>query len=227
MAENMAPNVRYYLQDDFEKEIEQIAGASEILDMKVYPELVYASTLRPGDSFSHYSLPLYVAVRLFKPEIVIETGTQNGGSAQAILCGLRDNQYGKLYSIDSGPASNDRSHFLTVGQPGERITPELKDRWELTLGFTQDKLPNLLERLGRVDLFFHDSDHSKPVVEFEFKEILRYCAKGSVVGLHDHLGQWDWRTILQGFKQLCGADRPEVHRKDGAYHNVIRMWEKM
>lgn len=188
--------------------------------------MAYAEFLRPGDSFSFYSLPLYVICRISKPNIVIETGTQNGGSTQAILCALRDNEKGTLHSIDSGDQSTDGTHISTFGEPGQDITKDLKKRWNFHLGYTYDVLPIILPQLKKVDLFFHDSDHSKECVEFEFREIIQYCAKGSFVGLHDHYGQWDYTNILKEFSFVIGYHRPAVHYKDGRYHNVLRLWRK-
>jgi predicted O-methyltransferase YrrM len=43
---------------------------------------------------------LYVLVRIFKPEVVVETGVANGVSSSFILKALDQNSRGKLYSID-------------------------------------------------------------------------------------------------------------------------------
>ena len=42
----------------------------------------------------------------------------------------------------------------------DAIPPELKQRWTLILGRSQEELPPLLERLGTIDSFMHDSEHS-------------------------------------------------------------------
>lgn len=201
------------------------SSIDEILNENITNELIHSSNLRQGDSFKFYSLPLYVICRLIKPEIVIETGTQNGASAQAILCALEKNNFGRLYSIDSWEKSTDDTHVLTIGKPGEKITHSLKQRWNLNIGFSYDILPNLLKELGKVDLFFHDSDHSKKCVEFEFNEIIKFSNEKSLIGLHDHYDQWDHTNILKNFRQIIGSKHPNVHQAYGQYHNVLRLWK--
>jgi hypothetical protein len=219
--------IRSELQSDFIGEISKWPGSLEILEEEIKADLLKSKELRPGDSFSFYSLPLYVVCRVTKPKNVIETGTQNGGSAQAILSALQVNNIGNLYSIDSGDTSTDKSHSLTMGTPGHLISSHLKSKWLLKIGFSYDVLPDMLKHMGTVDLFFHDSDHSKECVEFEFKEVVKYCTKGSLVGLHDHYGQWDHPRILDGFRQVIGIKRPPVHFEGGKHHNVLRLWEKI
>ena len=202
-------------------------GASAVLCEPIGPALMHAQALRPGHAFENYVLPLYVVTRCAGPKIAVETGTQNGGSAQAMLAGLDRNQHGKLWSFDSGSKSTDGTHTLTKGLPGENISAWLKRKWNLTHGFTYDTLTSVLDMLESVDLFFHDSDHSKECVEFEFTEIVKYCKPGSYVGMHDFYGQWDHERILEGFTQIIGMTRPSVHRdSNGVYHHVLRLWRK-
>src|SRR5207302_10059693 len=53
-------------------------------------------------------------------------------------------------------------------EPGWLFPLELKQRWRLILGRSQVELPPLLERLGTVDSFMHDSEHSFDCMWFEF-----------------------------------------------------------
>jgi hypothetical protein len=219
------------VHSDFKDEVisEWGNGASYVLLEHTTSLIDHAQDLRPGHAFENYVLPLYVVTRCIGPTIAIETGTQNGGSAQAILAALDVNQNGKLWSFDSANQSTDGTHTLTHGTPGEMITPRLKPRWNLTIGFTYNTLKPLLNMLDGipVDLFFHDSDHSKECVEFEFSEIVKCCARGSYVGMHDFYGQWDHEKILEGFTQVIGMSHPPVHRDEqGVYHHVLRLWRK-
>lgn len=221
--------VRDFLLQDFINECYENFELSEvdfIMNEDIDENLLHSKTLRPGDSFSFYSLPLYTICRIIKPSIVIETGTQNGGSAQTILYVLHKNKKGVLHSIDSGSNSTDGTHIITSGKPGEKISDFLKERWILHVGFSYDILPTLLEEVKNVDLFFHDSDHSKNCVEFEFKKIIEYIGPNSLIGLHDHYDQWDHRVILKNFNQVLAKNRPNVHFSNGDYHNVLRLWKK-
>jgi hypothetical protein len=51
----------------------------------------------------------------------------------------------------------------------------------LILGDARIELPALLERLGSVDIFFHDSDHSYEHMVFEFESTLPYLTKKGIL----------------------------------------------
>ena len=66
-------------------------------------------------------------------------------------------------------------------QPGWLIPVELRERWTLILGRSQDELPPLLERLGTVDFFMHDSEHSYECMRFEFEAAWPRLGAGGVL----------------------------------------------
>jgi len=221
--------IRDVLLPDFMEEIRSHFGiaSEDVFDEPVTEDMqIIPAALRPGDAFQFYALPLYVLARLTFPGLVVETGTQNGASAQGILCALKRNAHGRLISIDAGNDSSDGTHAFTLdGIPGKHIPDHLRDRWELIIGFTQNKLEPAID--GEfVDLFFHDSDHSRAVVEYEFETVARHARSGSIVSLHDHYGQWDYERILAGWTPICGQSRPQVLEVQGVYQNVIRAWRK-
>lgn len=128
---------------------------------------------------------LYFIIRKHKPEIVVETGVAAGESTSIILQAIRDNKKGKLYSIDLPfqwyVYGNHKLHLdsLAAGQkPGYLIPERLKKDWVLTLGNTQNKLPFLLKKLKKIDIFFHDSEHTNKVMSFEYKTSWAYIKKG-------------------------------------------------
>lgn len=47
-----------------------------------------------------------------------------------------------------------------------------RSRWSLTSGKSSDHLEPLLRRIGPVDIFLHDSDHSYENMQFEFRTIV-------------------------------------------------------
>jgi methyltransferase family protein len=49
------------------------------------------------------------------------------------------------------------------------------------LGRTQDELPPLLDRLGSIDSFMHDSEHSFECMWFEFNEAWPHVRDGGVL----------------------------------------------
>ncbi len=144
--------------------------------------------MRQKFSFGHAGdfevMMLYILIRCIQPEVIIETGVASGRSSWAILQALKDNNKGKLYSIDfpqhfAGDAPEmfieEGGHrefrgFVPEGKmPGWLVPQDLQSRWELILGKSSEKLPELLARLGSIDIFYHDSDHSYTNMMFEFE----------------------------------------------------------
>jgi len=109
---------------------------------------------------------LYVACRILKPQAVVETGVKEGFSSSFILAALEMNKQGRLYSID---LPNRPGQELKENESTGWLVPEkFKARWNLIFGSSRDKLPGLLEGLRKIDIFFHDSDHSYKNMMFEF-----------------------------------------------------------
>lgn len=110
-----------------------------------------------GMGDSTYTL-LYVICRILQPRIIVETGVASGFSSASMLQALEDNGVGELYSIDL--------HFrdgvtIPVGKELGWVIPEhLKRRWRLVLGEGFKVLPRLLNELGTIDIFLHDSRHT-------------------------------------------------------------------
>lgn len=110
------------------------------------------------------SLLLYTAVRIIKPEVIVETGVANGKSSAIILLALNHNKSGTLYSFDlpnkKGNTLEDGSQTHTYEKEVGWLVPDyLKNSWKLYLGdslelMASNKLPD------NIDIFFHDSLHT-------------------------------------------------------------------
>lgn len=131
---------------------------------------------------------LYFLVRKLKPSIVVETGVAVGKSSGYILQAMNDNKYGTLYSVDLPFQwyiyGNHKLHLdsLPAGKmSGYLIPEELRKRWKFILGNTCDKLSSLLRRLGRIDIFFHDSEHTDKTMLFEFNQSWPYIQQGGLL----------------------------------------------
>jgi hypothetical protein len=132
-------------------------------------------------------------LRHVRPQVAVETGVANGFSTAFALLALDRNGDGRLHSVDlprevgrdyeSGTfyEGEGRAGIPSGSEPGWLIPPELKERWTLILGRTQDELPPLLERLGSVDSFMHDSEHSFDCMWFEFNEAWPHLREGGVL----------------------------------------------
>ena len=126
---------------------------------------------------------IYCIIRVCKPKVVIETGVAHGFSSWCILNALNKNEYGKLFSIDLPSKDTDFNYNINnYGvDPGWLVPKELKSKWKLMLGDTKDLLPSVLDELKKVDIFFHDSDHSYENMKFEFETVLPYVSKNGYI----------------------------------------------
>jgi hypothetical protein len=104
----------------------------------------------------------------------------NGFSTAFSLLALQANGTGHLHSVDLPREvgrdyepgefyeGEGRAGIPAGTEPGRLIPPELKQQWTLILGRSQEELPPLLARLGTIDSFMHDSEHSFDCMWFEF-----------------------------------------------------------
>lgn len=107
---------------------------------------------------------IYAAVRIIQPKVMVETGVGPGTTSTAILTAM--SAYGgELHSFDLGERFGEDEE-IPVGY----VVPEdLKKSWKLTLGDSKKTLPEELGKMGPVDMFFHDSDHTYQHVMFELE----------------------------------------------------------
>jgi predicted O-methyltransferase YrrM len=121
---------------------------------------------------------LYLLVRSMKPDVVVETGVCYGESSAYVLQALSENRRGVLYSIDLGNSAEEPpSDFF--------VPPHLSDRWQLILGDSKQELPKLLTRLGRIDLFHHDSLHTYEHMMWEYEAAFPHLQADGVLSSHD------------------------------------------
>ena len=136
---------------------------------------------------------IYCITRKKNPRIVVETGVCNGYSTTFILLALHRNMKGRLYSIDL-PKIAGREYeedtfskaqagsIIPRGKQSGWLVPEkYRKRWELILGRSQEKLPDLVEKLEHIDIFFHDSEHSYECQTFEYNQIWNKLTDGGLI----------------------------------------------
>jgi predicted O-methyltransferase YrrM len=124
---------------------------------------------------------LYQLIRDARPESVFEVGTRRGGgSTFFITSALRDNGGGMLYTVECDPECYQKaSDFYNHSHP------ELRPFVTLMVGKSQDVLPTILAKVGKIDVLFLDGEeHSNRTVE-EYKMFLPYLLPGSKLACHD------------------------------------------
>lgn len=147
---------------------------------------------------------LYFLIRKIKPKIIIETGVAAGESTGYILQAIHDNGTGKLYSIDLPFQwyiyGNHKLHLdsLPAGKtPGYLVPEKLKKNWQLLLGHTKTELPKLLKRLGLIDTFIHDSEHSYKIMMFEYANSWPFIQKGGYLISDDISYTKAWEKFIK------------------------------
>ena len=124
------------------------------------PDFLVAENKDPGmtikwSATSELAATTYALVKLLQPAVMVETGVGAGVSSWTILHAMEENGVGQLVSIDL-PTPNTE----LLPDVGYLVPAELRNRWSLRTGPSQRLLPEVLNELGEIDIFQHDSRHS-------------------------------------------------------------------
>lgn len=162
-----------------------------------------------GNTLFFHCVSLYVLVRISRPSTVVETGGTPGKSSAFILRAMEQNGLGKLFTVDLHPPvateagwkgklmPKDAYEFLASSSLGSGwiIPSELKSRHEMILGDSKEVLAPLLDRLGAIDIFIHDSDHSYDHMMFEFETAWPSIRPGGFLWSDDINANSAWATF--------------------------------
>lgn len=164
-------------------------------------------SVESADLYAKKILNQYAAVRALAPDCVVETGLANGVSSSYLLLALQKNGHGSLHSVGlSEPA------FLPAGkQPGWLVPEWLRAPWHVHIGDARDLLPGLFEKLGRVDVFIHDSLHSYDHMMWEFETCYPYLRLGGLLFADDAL----WNEAFPNFARKVRAPQARILRGVG------------
>jgi hypothetical protein len=142
-----------------------------------------------------------------KPLTVVETGVARGFTTRAVLEALNDNGGGWLFSIDLPPPLEQRR---LAQETGAAVTDALKERWTLIKGSSRQRLPGLLRELGTIDLFIHDSRHTRRNISFELQLAWRALRPGGILLADDIHGNTGFKDCLAAFGSppaiVCSSD---------------------
>jgi predicted O-methyltransferase YrrM len=149
---------------------------------------------------------LYILCRALRPVTVIETGVASGASSFVMLSALKENGCGRLFSIDLPPSEWEfvfpeyrqlaRESLPSKKAPGWLVPPFLRDKWELITGDSKKELSALLAKLGKVDIFYHDSEHTRETMLWEYHTVWPYLKLGGVLTSDDVT----WNTAFKEFR---------------------------
>jgi len=210
------------------------AASSELAELwpRIMSELE-AKGIRPGPmSFQGWNdgdaglvRAIWCLVRHLKPRTVIETGVAHGVTSRVVLEALERNGAGHLWSIDLPPWERDWH-----AQIGAAVGDLFADRWSYIKGSSRRRLPDLLSRLGQIDLFIHDSLHSEHNVRFELDSVWRCLSPQGAIVVDDVDANWGFRSFTQAFPDhraiVCEAEpvRPDPRRfnQKGLFGIILR-----
>jgi predicted O-methyltransferase YrrM len=159
------------------------------------------------------------------PKTVVETGVAHGFTSRFILEALKRNGDGHLWSIDLPPLER-----VWRKQVGAAVGDRYSDRWSYIRGSSRRRLPELLSRLGQIDLFIHDSLHSERNVRFELDRAWAALRPGGALVVDDVDANNGFRSFIQsssGHQSLiCDAEplHPDPRRfnKKGLFGIILK-----
>ncbi len=170
-----------------------------------------------GDGEPGFARAAWCLVHHLQPRSVVETGVARGITTRVVLEALEANGDGHLWSIDLPPAGDPSVH----DQIGSAVTEPLRRRWTYVRGSSRHRLAKLLADRGHIDLFIHDSKHTKRNLLFELNLAWDALKPGGVVVADDidlncgfHVFQAAHRSKATSL--VCHAEplRPDVGRQD-------------
>jgi predicted O-methyltransferase YrrM len=146
-----------------------------------------AKGIRPGpesylfwnDGDPAFLQAIWRLIRSLNAAKVVETGVAHGVTSRIILEAL--NGRGHLWSIDLPPTWAPDLHR----EIGAAVGDGSLDRWSLISGSSRRRLPTLLSRIAPIDLFVHDSHHSRYNMQFEMNKAWMALRPGGAMVVDD------------------------------------------
>lgn len=166
-----------------------LAEAEELVSVEAEIRRRHLEGGRPYYAQFRAPFELYALVRWLRPDHVIETGVSSGVSSAHFLLALRRNGRGRLHSIDLPTpqrghrfGARDSPVALPPGrESGWAVPAELRSAWDLRIGASETVLPRLVEEVGSVGLFLHDSLHTPSHLSFELAAVRPKLTSPAVV----------------------------------------------
>ena len=159
--------------------------------------------------FSFFRILLYVLVRFYKPDNILETGVFYGGNTLFLLKAIYKNRQGTLISIDL-PHSTMQKEFKKIVKKSRHLLVKNTEMYrdDLMPGFIIPEIykKNLHMKLGeatseikklrkRFDFYIHDSDHSYNYLKGELSAANKKLTKKSFILVDDI----DWSNAFYSF----------------------------
>src|SRR5712672_2164822 len=239
--EQRGPQCRYESDDNWERRLHEALAipwpcdaTAEFWDL--WPEVISEleeKGIRAGpesfwvcnDGDAGLVRAIWCLTRHLRPKKVIETGVAHGVTSRFILEALNRNGDGHLWSIDLPPLER-----VWRKQVGMAVGAGHSDRWTYIKGSSRRRLPGLLDELGQIDLFIHDSLHSDRNVRFELDRTWPTLGPKGALVVDDVDANWGFQlfsqTIPGEVSLICEAEplRPDLRRfnKKGLFGIILK-----
>jgi Methyltransferase domain len=227
------PSCRYHSEPDWERQLHERLGVPFPCDAaaefdELWPKIGASLTARgyrfgPESFFSWNDgdaalvRAIWCVIRHQRPRAVVETGVAHGVTSRFILEALeRNGGPGSLYSIDLPPADP-----VAAARIGVAVDGFAAARWRLLKGSSRRMLPRLIAELGRIELFVHDSLHTKRNVGFEIRVARPALPPGGFMIVDDIDTNWGFHSLSEKHPDdrfwVCESEpaRPDHRRFNG------------
>ena len=128
--------------------------------------------------------------RAVRPQVMLETGVSRGVITRVALEAMEVNGCGRLWSIDLPP------HDLPDNQARTVVDRRLYSRWVYLHGSSRRHLRPLLRRLGPIDVFVHDSQHTERNMRFELSHAMGALRPGGILVSDDVHSNEAWARVV-------------------------------
>ncbi len=159
------------------------------------------------DADPGFARAAWCVTRHLKPLTVVETGVARGFTTRVVLEALEANGAGRLCSIDLPPPLEPQR---LEDETGAAVPDRLKGAWTLIEGSSRRRLPELLNGLGTIDLFIHDSRHTHRNISFELALAWSALTPGGFLLADDvHCNtafEQSWRRFGGPARIVCASD---------------------
>jgi len=151
-------------------------------------------------------------VRHLRPQRVIETGVGRGLTSRMVLQAMERNGRGHLWSIDKPPPLAPSLQR----QIGAAVPFELRANWTYIRGSSRQRLARLVGQLKGIDLFIHDSAHTRHNVVFELETAWPMLHPGGAALVDDI-------DLSRGFERFVDTHHDEAQSLIGVSDDAERL----
>jgi Methyltransferase domain len=199
----------------------QVMAELESKGIRVGPETLQGW----NDGDAGLARAIWCLTRHLRPHNVVETGVLHGVTSRFILEAIERNRAGHLWSIDLPPLEP-----VWRDEIGIAVGERFRSGWSYIKGTSKRRLPDIISKLGQIDIFIHDSLHSEQNVRFEIDRAFAALRPGGAIVVDDIDANWGFQSFTQAFSgcqsMICEAEplRPDVRRfnKKGLFGIILK-----